>query len=153
MDNIVSFYLTDWGSSPHNLIRFYRRNLENFSILVKTLGFKSHKGSNMSNFPKSGQWWQSIYGTRVYIIGVKLNGDVMYQAKNLAGYNGGSDWDDWQHLPDCDSFDWSPWTLEVWPKYYLPTMCSFSRAFYRRDSETETVGVGHTGTEFAWTGG
>jgi hypothetical protein len=58
--------------------------------------------------PKAGEWWQATDGEIVFIIGVKLNGDVMYQGQLSRDGNGGLNWKDWQHLPDCTGFDWKP---------------------------------------------
>lgn len=58
--------------------------------------------------PQAGEWWQADDGSRARIIGVMIDGDVMYETKIGRAYNGGYDWSDWQHLPDCDSFEWKP---------------------------------------------
>ena len=56
--------------------------------------------------PQAGEWWQYT-DVRIYVVGVKRNGHVVCE------YRDGSiatlvfmDW--WQHLQDCDSFDWQP---------------------------------------------
>lgn len=66
--------------------------------------------------PMAGEWWQADDGSRAYIIGVKRNGEVMFEDENFQHFNGGDDWSDWQHLPDCDSWTWQP---EVFPKWYV----------------------------------
>ena len=97
----------------------------------------------MTTQPQPGQWWQSNNDTQVFIIGVKQNGDVIFENKHGQHFNGGKHWHNWQHLPDCDSFDWQP---EVWPKYYTHKQgFACDTAYLRRDSAKVTYRVSKKG--------
>ena len=57
--------------------------------------------------PQAGEWWQKD-GTRVCVIGTKKKNGLTIgemQSGNLIPF---LPVNDWQHLPDCDSFDWQP---------------------------------------------
>ena len=64
--------------------------------------------------PQAGEYWQKD-GKRLCVIGTKKNGVPVGETEcgNLIPF---LPIHDWQHLPDCDSFDWQP---EVWPKLYV----------------------------------
>ena len=63
--------------------------------------------------PHAGEYWQKEY-TRVCVIGTMKNGLTVGETEfgTLISF---LQIHDWQHLPDCDSFDWQP---EVWPQYW-----------------------------------
>jgi hypothetical protein len=98
----------------------------------------------MNKQPQPGQWWQADDDSRAFIIGVKRNGDVVIEDGHGRHFNGGKDWDGWQHLPDCDSFDWEP---TRYPRYW-ETHDRAYYAFLRQDSATEFVLVQHDGTDY-----
>ena len=63
--------------------------------------------------PQAGEWWQKD-DTRLCIIGTKKNGLTVGETEcgsliPFMSIHG------WQHLPDCDSFEWQP---EVYPQYW-----------------------------------
>lgn len=63
--------------------------------------------------PQAGEWWQKE-DTRVCIVGTRKNGLTVGEMQSgtlipFMSIHG------WQHLPDCDSFEWQP---EVWPQYW-----------------------------------
>lgn len=101
--------------------------------------------------PQAGEWWQ-YNGVRIYIVGVKLNGHVVceYRDGSIATLVVG-DW--WQHLSDCDSFEWKP---EVWPKWLISSEIVLSMrdtkqiAFVRRDNELRGETFHVDGTSFTF---
>jgi hypothetical protein len=99
----------------------------------------------MSKQPQSGEYWQSNNDSPVFIVGVKQNGDVIFENKHGIHFNGGKNWHAWRHLPDCDSFGWVP---ETWPKYYVHFRAFGDDAEYiRRDSKNSAVSVSKSGAE------
>jgi len=99
----------------------------------------------MSKQPQSGEYWQSNNDSPVFIVGVKQNGDVIFENKHGIHFNGGKNWHAWRHLPDCDSFGWVP---ETWPKYYVHFRAFRDDAEYiRRDSKNSAVSVSKSGAE------
>ena len=56
--------------------------------------------------PQAGEWWQKDL-TRLFIIGTKKNGLAVGETEfgTLIPF---LKIHDWQHLPECDSFDWQP---------------------------------------------
>jgi len=59
--------------------------------------------------PQAGEWWSNSPGNIWYIVGVKLNGDVV--AEDIDGKHIcwiGCTFHKWTHLPDCTGFDWTP---------------------------------------------
>ena len=72
--------------------------------------------------PQAGEWWQKD-GKRVCVIGTKKNGLTIGEMR------GGTlipfmSIHDWQHLPDCDSFEWQP---EVFPQYWTAKQTDSNR--------------------------
>jgi hypothetical protein len=71
----------------------------------------------MSNVkkPMAGEWWEIASGFRVRIIGRKLDG--IFLCEEMGGKVNRFDIKNahWNHLPDCDSFEWKP---EVFPQYW-----------------------------------
>ena len=95
--------------------------------------------------PQAGEYWQKE-DTRVFIVGTRKNGLTLGETEcgtliPFLPIHG------WQHLSDCDSFEWQP---KVWPKYYLPSSIATNAVFHRRDSEAKTVGVDQYGNEWNW---
>jgi len=104
--------------------------------------------------PQSGEWWGADDGSIAYIVGVKRNGDVILEDERGCHYNGGQDWNEWRHIPDCTGFDWVA-PVETWPKYYVHKIAFFcDTAYLRRDSQSECVLVTEQGLEapYYWTG-
>ena len=55
--------------------------------------------------PEPGEYWVSDDGSLIRIVGVKLNGGVIYE--NQAGFSFQfNSMTNWRHEPRCDSFDW-----------------------------------------------
>lgn len=90
--------------------------------------------------PQAGEWWQKE-DTRLCIVGTKKNGVTVgeMQSGALIPFMAIHDW---QHLPDCDSFDWRP---EVWPKWYVPRDRSLS-AFVKKTSSVKADFTSQIGT-------
>ena len=60
--------------------------------------------------PQAGEWWQQIDGTKYLCIAKNKHNETIWQVKD-SGFRslvGDYYWKHWQHLPDCDSFDWQP---------------------------------------------
>ena len=103
----------------------------------------------MTTQPQPGQYWGVRQSPAVRIIG--FDGDeciVRHRDGRLTTLAKGN-WQradgDWQHLPDCDSFDWVP---EVWPKYVFCDKWNLNEvAYLRRDSPDMTTYVKVDGTE------
>jgi hypothetical protein len=60
--------------------------------------------------PQAGEWWQQIDGTKYLCIAKNKHDETIWQVKD-SGFRslvGDYYWKHWQHLPDCDSFDWQP---------------------------------------------
>ena len=92
--------------------------------------------------PEAGEWWQRDW-CRVLIVGRKLNGNVITETINgLIGTM--QDEEEWQHLPDCDSFEWQP---ETFPQYW--TSESPLLAFMKQLSKDDFVPVFLDGSEGA----
>ena len=72
--------------------------------------------------PQAGEWWQKD-GTRVCVVGTKKNGLTVgeMQSGTLIPF---MSIHDWQHLPDCDSFEWQP---EVFPQYWTAKQTDSNR--------------------------
>jgi hypothetical protein len=65
----------------------------------------------MTTQPQPGQYWQTRdTKQRAYVHGVTKLGIVLIETPSGAWVGiGVNQWlEDWQHLPDCDSFDWVP---------------------------------------------
>lgn len=70
----------------------------------------------MSKKPQAGEWWEhNTTANRYFIVGVKRNGDVLIEHRHGDYENGGQDWYDWHHEPDCTGWDWKP---ETFPQYW-----------------------------------
>lgn len=59
----------------------------------------------MSESPKTGEWWETEDGERLYIVGHRRDKQIVFEA------TAGIDWclcdtSTWRHLPDCTGFDW-----------------------------------------------
>ena len=67
--------------------------------------------------PQAGEWWQQIDGTKYLCIAKNKHDETIWQVKD-SGFRslvGDYCWKHWQHLPDCDSWEWQP---EVFPQYW-----------------------------------
>ncbi len=102
--------------------------------------------------PMAGEWWEydGVDGTkfRLFVIGPLRNFSNRYYAEASSGSIEMYDIDPmtWNHLPECDSFEWKP---EVFPQYW-DAEPDGSAAYNRRDSATKTVCVDTHGTEHEW---
>lgn len=109
------------------------------------LQYLSGRQSVSENKPVAGQWYE-LDGKRLHCIGLKTNGRAYMEHDNenfevlterRQRYL--------KHLPDCTGWDWVP---ETFPQYWT----SYSGAFLRRDSQSQTVTVGKDGSEVVWSG-
>lgn len=64
--------------------------------------------------PQPGEFWD-MKSTRLLIVGTKRNGAVVaeYECGTIGQFRVDHHW---QHLSDCDSFDWQP---ETFPQWYV----------------------------------
>ena len=60
----------------------------------------------MGNQPKQGEWWETEDGDRVYIVGIRRTGDLVWESQTHGIDWGVMDTTDWKPLPDCTGFDW-----------------------------------------------
>jgi hypothetical protein len=108
------------------------------------------QGANMTTQPQQGQYWRTQDGKlRIYVHGVTKLGTVLAEMPcgQWVDIDVNQMLADWQHLPDCDSFDWQP---TRYPRYW-ETHDRAYYAFLRQDSETEFVLVGYDGTDYEGT--
>jgi hypothetical protein len=99
----------------------------------------------MNKQPQPGQYWQTQDGKlRVYVHGVTKLGTVLVEISSgqWVDFDVNQMLADWQHLPDCDSFDWQP---VQYPRYF-ETHNREDYAFLRQDSATDFVLVRYNGT-------
>jgi hypothetical protein len=95
--------------------------------------------------PQAGEYWQHKIHTkdRAYFIGRTPEGEMVWQCEGDTIESGNLDWSLWQHLPECDSWEWQP---DPYPHYY--EALSPSIAYARRDSEDTATLVSKDGREF-----
>jgi hypothetical protein len=71
------------------------------------------KGIVMSEKPKTGEWWETEDGDRMFIVGYRRCKQIVFET------TAGIDWvlcdtTTWRHLPDCTGFDWVEQKPEVY---------------------------------------
>jgi hypothetical protein len=87
--------------------------------------------------PQAGEYWQHKTHTkdRAYFIGRTPEGEMVWQCEGDTIESGNLDWSGWQHLPDCDSWDWQP---NEYPKYWT-TLKPDAYAFVKQTSKNRCV--------------
>ena len=92
--------------------------------------------------PQAAQWWE-CKGTRVRIIGVKSDGQIVYELSDESvGVMSVNVADSWQHLPECTGWDWKP---EVFPQYWT-AINSLQFAYCLRTAPDKYVMITRDGT-------
>jgi hypothetical protein len=106
---------------------------------------KTKEKTIMSKKPEHGEWWETEDGDRVYVIGFRRGGDIIWESQTHGIDWGIVDTTDWKHLPDCTGFDWvkpapEPSMMSVRLRKYVEPNGRGDFMFLRTDTDHKSHG-------------